>query len=620
MLSESPFLPRPRLLSSRASAITSTLASTTVGSLNLRRITAASLGAPPAVDHWHQQQRRRRLGSSSSAAAASAGGGLAQQAPPPLPPKTNPNTNAKQGALQRVPVVSPPEELLVSALKRAGRVGPSPAASRSGGGEAAKERSRAARQLDALMKELSVPLGKYVSGFPPAPAHLIVDDIGDDGGGGGGARKAVPAAAPIRRPSSSSSSSASSLLLHPFDAALLDLTVAGGARGYRASLQRVDALRKALQQTGKAFAGRAAAAPNAAAAKQLLEEGTSELSRLFQKNSGCVRDLAAAARRLRRLPQVDPCLPTVALVGAPNVGKSSLVRALSSGAPTVCDYPFTTRSVALGHFYAASGVAIEEEDEDEEEDEYEDGMEEDDDGAFERRRPRHHASKKQQLRRHQVTDTPGLLDREDPERNAMERLTLACVAHLPEAAVLFVADLTEGCGASVAQQWRVRRRLRAAFPNRAWVDVISKGDLLEAWDEEEGKRVPSAAAVEAAEAAVERAEAPVGQRGGAREYERAVRLALAHRLSSRGGGDDGGGGGDAAETGVSGPGGEDSGNGNGAGSAPSPATTLAPPLAVVRVSTVDGEGEASLDGLKRAVLSAIAWAERRQRRAALAES
>ena len=48
--------------------------------------------------------------------------------------------------------------------------------------------------------------------------------------------------------------------------------------------------------------------------------------------------------------------------------------------------------------------------------------------------------------------------------------------------------------------------------------------------------------------------------------------------------------------------------------------TLAPPLAVVRVSTVDGEGEASLDGLKRAVLSAIAWAERRQRRAALAES
>jgi ribosome-binding ATPase YchF (GTP1/OBG family) len=41
----------------------------------------------------------------------------------------------------------------------------------------------------------------------------------------------------------------------------------------------------------------------------------------------------------------------VALVGAPNVGKSSLVQLLSSGAPEVCDYPFTTRSIAMGHFF-----------------------------------------------------------------------------------------------------------------------------------------------------------------------------------------------------------------------------------------------------------------------------
>jgi len=38
-------------------------------------------------------------------------------------------------------------------------------------------------------------------------------------------------------------------------------------------------------------------------------------------------------------------------VGAPNVGKSSLVQALSSGLPEVCDYPFTTRSIKMGHFY-----------------------------------------------------------------------------------------------------------------------------------------------------------------------------------------------------------------------------------------------------------------------------
>ena len=41
----------------------------------------------------------------------------------------------------------------------------------------------------------------------------------------------------------------------------------------------------------------------------------------------------------------------------------------------------------------------------------------------------------------QVTDTPGLLNRRDADRNAMERLTLACMAHLPTS-ILFVMDLT----------------------------------------------------------------------------------------------------------------------------------------------------------------------------------
>ena len=46
----------------------------------------------------------------------------------------------------------------------------------------------------------------------------------------------------------------------------------------------------------------------------------------------------------------------VALVGAPNVGKSSLVQVLSSGEPEVCDYPFTTRSIKMGHFYVDSAA------------------------------------------------------------------------------------------------------------------------------------------------------------------------------------------------------------------------------------------------------------------------
>jgi nucleolar GTP-binding protein len=92
----------------------------------------------------------------------------------------------------------------------------------------------------------------------------------------------------------------------------------------------------------------------------------------------------------------------------------------------------------------------------------------------------------------------------------MERLTLACLEHLPTV-VLFVADLTGECGTSVADQWKIRfasvfifessdmlagnfavaflnsscflppafrEELRARFPHKSWVDVLSKADML----------------------------------------------------------------------------------------------------------------------------------------------
>lgn len=117
------------------------------------------------------------------------------------------------------------------------------------------------------------------------------------------------------------------------------------------------------------------------------------------------------------------------------MGKSSLVQALSSGQPEIQNYPFTTRTIKMGHFYVCG-------------------------------------------QRHQVTDTPGLLARAEADRNVMERLTLATLDFLPTA-VLFVADLTEECGVSAEQQWAVRVALKARFPRKRWVDVFSKADLLE---------------------------------------------------------------------------------------------------------------------------------------------
>jgi len=338
----------------------------------------------------------------SSGAAAGPTGRPATNSPrPPLPP----------GAFARLPVVPLPAEHLAGATRRAFRGANKPAktAGTSTPAPATKQRqapaAAAASRLDALAQAVCTPLGALTRAFPP-PASL-----------------------------------------HPFEAALLDLTLASTAGGsapegsgtarYEKTLARVDAGRRAVLEAGKAAAAAAARSKTKAAAVEAETAGREALTAAYAAKAAPPLDsLREVAKALRRLPTVDAGSPTLALVGAPNVGKSSIVRALSSGEPTVAAYPFTTRSVGVGHFYVS--------------------------GA-----------------RHQLTDTPGLLARPAADRNAMERLTLACLAHL-RTAVIFVADPSGRCGSTPAQQWAVRAELVAAHGGRGrpWVDVLSKVDLV----------------------------------------------------------------------------------------------------------------------------------------------
>lgn len=99
---------------------------------------------------------------------------------------------AGAGAFRYVPTISSASETLNSARKRAGRVAPSAGIKN----EAEKERNRAARQMDTLMKELSVPLTKYLKGFPDADALHPFEQVG---GCEAAAPSAQPASASARR-------------------------------------------------------------------------------------------------------------------------------------------------------------------------------------------------------------------------------------------------------------------------------------------------------------------------------------------------------------------------------------------------------------------------------------
>ncbi|KAL8129068.1 hypothetical protein V2J09_018223 [Rumex salicifolius] len=291
------------------------------------------------------------------------------------------------GAFQKLPNVMPSIDIISSALRKAKKVPPTKGIANI----AKRERNRGAKQLDALMKELAVPLRTYISDFPDKRN------------------------------------------LHPYERSLVELTLGEGK--YEEVLRKVDGLRKKLVSVGKEHASLCAKSLTKKEAEERLNEGLRRIEDIFKNEKKALDDLLDITKTLRAMPVVNLETPTLCLVGAPNVGKSSLVRVVSTGKPEICNYPFTTRGILMGHIVY-------------------------------------------NYKRFQVTDTPGLLTRHDDDRNNLEKLTLAVLSHLPTA-VVYVHDLTGECGTSPSDQFVTYKEIRERFSDHLWLDVVSKCDLLE---------------------------------------------------------------------------------------------------------------------------------------------
>ena len=250
--------------------------------------------------------------------------------------------------------------------------------------------------------------------------------------------------------------------------------------------------------------------------------------------------LQELARRLASTPLIATQPPppfTVLLLGLPNVGKTSLLRALSSGRAEVQDYAFTTRGLKIGHLWMEEEEGAEDEAKELEqlakrrlerdEEEAKEGrsgkssssssrtrrlarLSGDEDNRAVRLHERRKAqaqqnqSAQQRQRAHsallhslqssspllpiQLLDTPGLLPRPDGQRKAMELLSLTALHCLDVQCVLFVLDDTGRGGWSMADQRTVRREVRARYGARiasgevGWLDVYSKADVADKWE------------------------------------------------------------------------------------------------------------------------------------------
>ena len=220
-------------------------------------------------------------------------------------------------------------------------------------------------------------------------------------------------------------------LIHPFDREIIDLTV--GVDMLKKSLGAVDWARKEVLMISTKYVPKARARKSAENTMKIMSEAYTKMTNVVRQIAKNLDFLISARSIFRNLPNVDADLPVAVFAGAPNVGKSSLIRAISSGKPEVKSYPFTTKGVSLGHIKVKYDII-------------------------------------------QVMDTPGLLDRPDADRNDMEKQGIAALNHL-EPVIVFLTDLSGTSGYSVETQKSLHEELKERYSDYGWIDVYSKSDL-----------------------------------------------------------------------------------------------------------------------------------------------
>ncbi len=181
-------------------------------------------------------------------------------------------------------------------------------------------------------------------------------------------------------------------------------------------------------------------------AKHYRFQAVGRISSLIRQLSTRLEMLESIRRQLKRLPNIDPNLPTLCLAGYPNTGKSSFVRNVTRARVKIGEYPFTTEEVHIGHceidIGQLYGYPI----------------------SFELP--------------WQIVDTPGILDRPLEARKAIELRALAAIESLASV-ILYLFD-----GALIEiksvreEQINLFKHIKKILPDIPIMWAISKEDLV----------------------------------------------------------------------------------------------------------------------------------------------
>ena len=220
--------------------------------------------------------------------------------------------------------------------------------------------------------------------------------------------------------------------LHPFYADLLNILY--DKDHYKLALGQLATARRLIDNLAQEHVRFLKYGDSLYRCKQLKRAALGRMCTIIKHQSASLAYLEQVRQHLGRLPSIDPASRTLICTGFPNVGKSSLLNALTQADVDVQPYAFTTKSLFVGHI------------------DYE------------------HL-------RWQILDTPGILDHPLEQRNTIEMQGITALAHL-RAAVLFVLDISETCGHTVAQQLALFDSIRPLFAGKPLVVALNKVDLV----------------------------------------------------------------------------------------------------------------------------------------------
>ena len=219
--------------------------------------------------------------------------------------------------------------------------------------------------------------------------------------------------------------------VHPFYSDLLNVLY--DKDHYKLALGQLNTARNMIDKIAKDYVKLLKYGDSLYRCKQLKRAALGRMCTIMKKHAASLAYLEQVRQHMSRLPSIDPNTRSILVCGYPNVGKSSFMNKVTRADVEVQPYAFTTKSIYVGHT------------------DY-------------------------KYLRWQVLDTPGILDRPLDERNTIEMQSITALAHL-RAVVLYIVDISEQCGFTIAQQATLFHSIKPLFANKPLVVAVNKIDV-----------------------------------------------------------------------------------------------------------------------------------------------